>query len=197
MLSSSSSWCCHHWQVTGLSSNDLEARVARLSKSSGIKDVADMFVESIVDPVTNTFSNIVNTVWLNKSKGWLGRRRRNAELDPMKNFLNNILHDFDWIFVAANTIVSVLRERNALEAAKIVFIGLLMIANFAIAFTLPFYIWKPRLPCKIQYLNKQIYLYLCFNISSLFFLIWYKTVIVNVQCNCVMILDHFTFHECQ
>ena len=126
--------------MTGLSSNDLEARVARLSKSSGIKDVADMFVESIVDPVTNTFSNIVNTVWLNKSKGWLGRRRRNAELDPMKNFLNNILHDFDWIFVAANTIVSVLRERNALEAAKIVFIGLLMIANFAIAFTLPFYI---------------------------------------------------------
>ena len=128
--------------MTGLSSNDLEARVARLSKSSGIKDVADMFVESIVDPVTNTFSNIVNrgTVWLNKSKGWLSRRRRNAELDPMKNFLNNILHDFDWIFVAANTIVSVLRERNALEAAKIVFIGLLMIANFAIAFTLPFYI---------------------------------------------------------
>ena len=128
--------------MTGLSSNDLEARVARLSKSSGIKDVADMFVESIVDPVTNTFSNIVNrgTVWLDKSKGWLGRRRRNAELDPMKNFLNNILHDFDWIFVAANTIVSVLRERNALEAAKIVFIGLLMIANFAIAFTLPFYI---------------------------------------------------------
>ena len=126
--------------MTGLSSNDLEARVARLSKSSGIKDVADMFVESIVDPVTNTFSNIVNTVWLNKSKGWLGRRRRNAELDPMKNFLNNILHDFDWIFVAANTIVSVLRERNALEAAKVVFIGLLMIANFAIAFTLPFYI---------------------------------------------------------
>ena len=128
--------------MTGLSSNDLEARVARLSKSSGIKDVADMFVESIVDPGTNTFSNIVNrgTVWLNKSKGWLGRRRRNAELDPMKNFLNNILHDFDWIFVAANTIVSVLRERNALEAAKIVFIGLLMIANFAIAFTLPFYI---------------------------------------------------------
>ena len=126
--------------MTGLSSNDLEARVARLSKSSGIKDVADMFVESIVDPVTNTFSNIVNTVWLNKSKGWLGRRRRNAELDPMKNFLNNILHDFDWIFVAANTIVSVLQERNALEAAKIVFIGLLMIANFAIAFTLPFYI---------------------------------------------------------
>ena len=128
--------------MTGLSSNDLEARVARLSKSSGIKDVADMFVESIVDPVTNTFSDIVNrgTVWLNKSKGWLSRRRRNAELDPMKNFLNNILHDFDWIFVAANTIVSVLRERNALEAAKIVFIGLLMIANFAIAFTLPFYI---------------------------------------------------------
>ena len=128
--------------MTGLSSNDLEARVARLSKSSGIKDVADMFVESIVDPVTNTFSNIVNrgTVWLDKSKGWLGRRRRNAELDPMKNFLNNILHDFDWIFVAANTIVSVLRERNALEAAKVVFIGLLMIANFAIAFTLPFYI---------------------------------------------------------
>ena len=128
--------------MTGLSSNDLEARVARLSKSSGIKDVADMFVESIVDPVTNTFSDIVNrgTVWLDKSKGWLGRRRRNAELDPMKNFLNNILHDFDWIFVAANTIVSVLRERNALEAAKIVFIGLLMIANFAIAFTLPFYI---------------------------------------------------------
>ena len=128
--------------MTGLSSNDLEARVARLSKSSGIKDVADMFVESIVDPVTNTFSNIVNrgTVWLDKSKGWLGRRRRNAELDPMKNFLNNILHDFDWIFVAANTIVSVLQERNALEAAKIVFIGLLMIANFAIAFTLPFYI---------------------------------------------------------
>ena len=128
--------------MTGLSSNDLEARVARLSKSSGIKDVADMFVESIVDPVTNTFSDIVNrgTVWLDKSKGWLSRRRRNAELDPMKNFLNNILHDFDWIFVAANTIVSVLRERNALEAAKIVFIGLLMIANFAIAFTLPFYI---------------------------------------------------------
>ena len=128
--------------MTGLSSNDLEARVARLSKSSGIKDVADMFVESIVDPVTNTFSDIVNrgTVWLNKSKGWLSRRRRNAELDPMKNFLNNILHDFDWIFVAANTIVSVLQDRNALEAAKIVFIGLLMIANFAIAFTLPFYI---------------------------------------------------------
>ena len=128
--------------MTGLSSNDLEARVARLSKSSGIKDVADMFVESIVDPVTNTFSDIVNrgTVWLDKSKGWLSRRRRNAELDPMKNFLNNILHDFDWIFVAANTIVSVLQERNALEAAKIVFIGLLMIANFAIAFTLPFYI---------------------------------------------------------
>ena len=113
-----------------------------MSKSSGIKDVADMFVESIVDPVTNTFSDIVNrgTVWLDKSKGWLSRRRRNAELDPMKNFLNNILHDFDWIFVAANTIVSVLQERNALEAAKIVFIGLLMIANFAIAFTLPFYI---------------------------------------------------------
>ena len=115
-----------------------------LSESSGINDVADTFVESVVDPVTNTVSNLVNTGtgWFNKGKGWLSRRRRdsNPELQSMENFLNGILRDFDWLFVAANTAVSVLHKRSFWEAAKIVFIGLAMIANFAIAFTLPLYI---------------------------------------------------------
>ena len=131
--------------MTGLSSEDLEAKMASLSEASGINDVADTFVESVVDPVTNTFSDLVKTGagWLNKGKGWLrSRRRRDAdsELQPMANFLNKILHDFDWFFVAARTAVSVLQERSVWEAAKIVLIGLLMIANFAIAFTLPLYI---------------------------------------------------------
>ena len=131
--------------MTGLSSEDLEAKMASLSESSGINDVADTFVESIVDPVANTFSNLVNTGtgWFNKGKGWLKSRRRrdsDSELQPMQNFLSKMLHDFDWLFVAAKTVVSVLQEKSVLEAAKIVLIGLLMIANFAIAFTLPLYI---------------------------------------------------------
>ena len=131
--------------MTGLSSEDLEARMASLSESSGMNNAADTFVESVVDPVTSTFSDLVNSGagWFNKGKGWLSRRRRDSdqdELQPMENFLNRILKDFDWLFVAAKTVVSVFQERSVWEAAKIVFIGLLMIANFAIAFTLPLYI---------------------------------------------------------
>ena len=131
--------------MTGLSSEDLEAKMSSLSESSGINDVADTFVESVVDPVANTFSDLVNTGtgWFNKGKGWLKSRRRRdsgSELEPMENFLSKMLHDFDWLFVAVKTVVSVLQEKSVLEAAKIVLIGLLMIANFAIAFTLPLYI---------------------------------------------------------
>ena len=131
--------------MTGLSSEDLEAKMSSLSESSGINDVADTFVESVVDPVANTFSDLVNTGtgWFNKGKGWLKSRRRrdsDSELESMENFLSKILHDFDWLFVAVKTVVSVLQEKSVLEAAKIVLIGLLMIANFAIAFTLPLYI---------------------------------------------------------
>ena len=131
--------------MTGLSSEDLEAKMSSLSESSGINDVADTFVESVVDPVANTFSDLVNTGtgWFNKGKGWLKSRRRRdlgSELQPMQNFLSKMLHDFDWLFVAVKTVVSVLQEKSVLEAAKIVLIGLLMIANFAIAFTLPLYI---------------------------------------------------------
>ena len=120
--------------------------MSSLSESSGINDVADTFVESVVDPVANTFSDLVNTGtgWFNKGKGWLKSRRRRrdsgSELQPMQNFLSKMLHDFDWLFVAVKTVVSVLQEKSVLEAAKIVLIGLLMIANFAIAFTLPLYI---------------------------------------------------------
>lgn len=133
--------------------------MASLSESSGMNNAvslsrtkmnnaADTFVESVVHPVTSTFSDLVNlgASWLSKGKGWLSRRRRRRdtsdqdELQPMENFLNRILKDFDWLFVAAKTTVMVLQERSVWESAKIVLIGLLMIANFAIAFTLPLYI---------------------------------------------------------
>ena len=125
--------------------------MASLAESTGIKNVADTFADSVVHPVTNaftdtttfvtdTFSDLVNTGTSWFEKGWQSRRRRrrrrdsNPELElPVENFLNAI-------FEAANTTVSVLQEKSVWEASKIVFIGILMILNFAIAFTLPLYI---------------------------------------------------------
>ena len=50
--------------------------MASLSESSGINNVGDTFVQSVVDPITNTFSN-TGTGWFNQDRSWLSRRTLN------------------------------------------------------------------------------------------------------------------------
>ena len=149
-------------QVTGLSSEDLEARVLKMATTT--KEVTKEMVEttrevaanvalSVFNPIASTFSD-----WFNLDKSWSSRRRRDldSEQQPVENLLDFAKQKLNMFFAkvdsfvpmlqdtgfgeAFNAFLSLSQDRSVFVVVKIVLVGILMMANLAIAFTLPFYI---------------------------------------------------------
>ena len=149
-------------QVTGLSSEDLEARVLKMATTTKevtkemvevTREVAANVAKSVFNPIANTFSD-----WFNLDKSWSSRRRRDldSEQQPVENLLDfakqklnmfssmmerlvPVLQDTGF-GEAFNAFLSLSQDRSVFVVVKIVLVGILMMVNLAIAFTLPFYI---------------------------------------------------------
>ena len=149
-------------QVTGLSSEDLEARVLKMATTTKevtkkmvetTREVAANVAKSVFNPIANTFSD-----WFNLDKSWSSRRRRDldSEQQPVGNLLDfakqklnmfssmmerlvPVLQDTG-VNEALNAFLSLSQDRSVFVVVKIVLVGILMMVNLAIAFTLPFYI---------------------------------------------------------
>ena len=117
------------------------------------RQVADNVAKSVFNPIANTFSD-----WFNLDKSWSTRRRRDldSEQQPVENLLDfaklklnmfssmmerlvPVLQDTG-VGEALNAFLSLSEDRSVFVALKIVLVGILMMVNLAIAFTLPFYI---------------------------------------------------------
>ena len=149
-------------QVTGLSSEDLEARVLKVATTTkevtkemveATREVAANVAKSVFNPIANTFSDLFNL-----DKSWSSRRRRDldSEQQPVENLLDfakQKLNMFSSIMErlvpvlqdtgfgeAFNAFLSLSQDRSVFVALKILLVGILMMVNLAIAFTLPFYI---------------------------------------------------------
>ena len=149
-------------QVTGLSSEDLEARVLKMATTTkevtkemveATREVAANVAKSVFNPIANTFSD-----WFNLDKSWSRRRRRDldSEQQPVENLLDFAKQKLNMFFAkvdsfvpmlqdigfgeAFNAFLSLSQDRSVFVVVKIVLVGILMMANLAIAFTLPFYI---------------------------------------------------------
>ena len=149
-------------QVTGLSSEDLEARVLKMATTTkevtkemveATREVAGNVAKSVFNPIANTFSD-----WFNLDKSWSIRRRRDldSEQQPVENLLDFAKQKLNMFFAkvdsfvpmlqdtgfgeAFNAFLSLSQDRSVFVVVKIVLVGILMMANLAIAFALPFYI---------------------------------------------------------
>ena len=117
------------------------------------REVAANVAKSVFNPIANTFSD-----WFNLDKSWSRRRRRDldSEQQPVENLLDfakqklnmfssmmerlvPVLQDTG-VGEALNAFLSLSQDRSVFVVVKIVLVGILMMANLAIAFTLPFYI---------------------------------------------------------
>ena len=149
-------------QVTGLSSEDLEARVLKMATTTkevtkemveATREMAANVAKSVFNPIANTFSD-----WFNLDKSWSSRRRRDldSEQQPVENLLDFAKQKLNMFFAkvdrlvpvlqdtgfgeALNAFLSLSQDRSVFVVVKIVLVGILMMVNLAIAFTLPFYI---------------------------------------------------------
>ena len=117
------------------------------------REVAANVAKSVFNPIASTFSD-----WFNLDKSWSSRRRRDldSEQQPVENLLDfakqklnmfssmmerlvPVLQDTGF-GEAFNAFLSLSQDRSVFVALKIVLVGILMMVNLAIAFTLPFYI---------------------------------------------------------
>ena len=117
------------------------------------REVAANVAKSVFNPIAKTFSD-----WFNLDKSWSSRRRRDldSEQQPVESLLDfakqklnmfssmmerlvPVLQDTG-VGEALNAFLSLSEDRSVFVALKIVLVGILMMVNLAIAFTLPFYI---------------------------------------------------------
>ena len=115
------------------------------------RKMAANVAKSVFNPIANTFSD-----WFNLDKSWSSRRRRDldSEQQPVENLLDfakqklNIFSSMMERLVpvlqdtgvgeAPNAFLSLSQNRSVFVALEIVLVGILMMVNLPIAFTLPF-----------------------------------------------------------